>query len=238
MEEIKEDSVTRLYTKVIIGLDGIPRKRCSNPNCPLGEELLPLDFFFPSAQVKSGIDARCQICEAKQKRIWFENNRDKHRESSKKYSAKNRDKIRARVAKWASDNAERRRIKGREFKRKTADKIKIRERENLLSDPSRHWTRRAVIRCKSRAKKEEALFNIDSSDLLPLPEFCSVFGIKLDYLGGSVRREWASVDRIIPSLGYVKGNVRVISQAANWAKSNSDGDVIKTYPPPDTSLLT
>lgn len=217
----------RLYTKVVIGEDGIPRKQCANPDCPFGREFLPLDFFFPSTQVKSGVDARCQICEADEKRKWYKNNPDKHRLFSKRYAAKHKDEAKARSAKWALNNIEKRRIQGRELKRRTAAKIKMHDREKLLSDPNRHWTRRAVTRCKNRAKTEGALFNIDSSDLLPLPDFCSVFGIKLDYFGGPNRRCWASVDRIIPSLGYVKGNVRIISQAANWAKSNGDGDVIK-----------
>jgi hypothetical protein len=219
----------RIYTKVVVGADGVSRKRCSNPECPFGPELLPLDFFFKNTQVKSGVNARCQICEAKDKHEWLEKNRDKARESSKRYAANNKDKVMARITKWHFANIERRRIKGREYKRKAAARIKAHDREKLLSDPERHWTRRAITRCKNRAKAEGAQFDIDSSDLLPLPEFCSVFGIKLDYFGGPERRTWASVDRIVPALGYVKGNVRVISFAANWAKSDSAGDIIGAH---------
>ena len=58
--------------------------------------------------------------------------------------------------------------------------------------------------------------------------------MRLDYAGGGDRRLWASVDRIKPELGYVKGNVRVISLAANMAKMDSEVDIIKPYPQPPT----
>ena len=54
-----------------------------------------------------------------------------------------------------------------------------------------------------------------------LPVFCPIFkNIRLDYNAGSDYRLWASVDRIVPDLGYVSGNVWVISNAANMWKSN------------------
>jgi hypothetical protein len=40
-------------------------------------------------------------------------------------------------------------------------------------------------------------FNLEREDLLPLPAFCPVFGIKMDYTGGTDRRIRASLDRII-----------------------------------------
>jgi hypothetical protein len=54
-----------------------------------------------------------------------------------------------------------------------------------------------------------------------LPIFCAIFPhIRLDYQHGEDRRTWATVDRIVPQLGYVTGNVHVISNAANIWKSN------------------
>lgn len=67
---------------------------------------------------------------------------------------------------------------------------------------------------------------MDGNDLLDhktgeLPEFCPIFpNIRLDYNQGSDRRCWASVDRKVPTLGYVTDNVWVVSMAANTWKTN------------------
>ena len=69
-----------------------------------------------------------------------------------------------------------------------------------------HWAEIKIKDIGARAKKRGNRF-LEMSDLDPLPKFCSVFGILLDYKSGPDRRLWASVDRIKPELGYVKGNV-------------------------------
>ena len=67
-------------------------------------------------------------------------------------------------------------------------------------------------------------------DEIERPEFCPVFGTKLNYgWSGEGRRDRnkASIDKIIPELGYVKGNVAVISWRANMLKGNMTIDELK-----------
>lgn len=55
-----------------------------------------------------------------------------------------------------------------------------------------------------------------------LPEVCPVLGIKLKYDNKrGYRPDSPSIDRIIPELGYVKGNVAIISFRANMIKSDA-----------------
>lgn len=80
---------------------------------------------------------------------------------------------------------------------------------------------------KNRAKKKRLEFTISEQDIV-LPEFCPVFGTKMSVGEGSflMRRgggesDSYSLDRIDNDLGYVPGNVAVISWRANRLKANS-----------------
>lgn len=76
------------------------------------------------------------------------------------------------------------------------------------------------VRCT--AKRLGLPFNLEASDFLPLPVVCPLLGIKLNY--ASSRRsadDNPSIDRIIPELGYVKGNVWIVSYRANRIKCDA-----------------
>ena len=56
-------------------------------------------------------------------------------------------------------------------------------------------------------------------DNLSVPEVCPVLGIPLDRKAvGSFNPNSLSIDRLIPALGYVASNCRVISNRANILK--------------------
>lgn len=69
---------------------------------------------------------------------------------------------------------------------------------------------------KQRAKKKRLPFNLTLDDVI-IPTHCPALGIKL--IPGSSGSQSPTLDRIIPSLGYTKGNVVVISALANAIKS-------------------
>lgn len=74
-------------------------------------------------------------------------------------------------------------------------------------------------KAKARAKKQGTPFNITPEDLT-IPQVCPVLGIPLIHGKGAQRNNSPSVDRKIPALGYVEGNVQVISWRANDLKKN------------------
>lgn len=88
------------------------------------------------------------------------------------------------------------------------------------------WEEKAATRCNERAREKRLPYGMKPADLHDqntgaLPIFCPIFpNIRLDYNRGSDRRRHASVDKIVPALGYVSGNVWVVSMAANTWKSN------------------
>jgi len=67
-------------------------------------------------------------------------------------------------------------------------------------------------------------FEVTVEDLMPVPLTCPVLGIKLDWYkdGRGGADESPSIDRLEPDVGYVPGNVSVISQRANRIKNDSD----------------
>lgn len=88
---------------------------------------------------------------------------------------------------------------------------------------------RMYSRVKSRAKQKGISFNIDKTDII-IPEFCPVLGIKLvPKLGGKkgYYPDSPSLDRIKPSLGYIKDNIRVISARANLLKNDASIDELE-----------
>lgn len=97
-----------------------------------------------------------------------------------------------------------------------------------------------VVQARSRAKKYGIAFDLDTGDI-HIPDVCPCLGIPLERRPKAKRKSHqeireskglpkaeytvtdsrASLDRIDPSKGYVKGNVWVISNRANTIKNNS-----------------
>lgn len=84
----------------------------------------------------------------------------------------------------------------------------------------RHPLNVLVQQAKSRAKKKGVPFDLKVSDL-EIPDVCPILGISLVKNDKVVGKNSYSIDRIIPELGYVKGNVAVISHKANTIKNNA-----------------
>jgi len=97
-----------------------------------------------------------------------------------------------------------------------SDRDKYRELENTLSVQFRQR--------KNAASKANVPFTILFEEI-EQPEYCPVLGIKLNYAWGGNNGHLrdpakATLDKVIPRLGYVPGNVFVISWRANKLKSD------------------
>lgn len=85
-------------------------------------------------------------------------------------------------------------------------------------------------RAKQRAESKGTPFDIEVSDVI-IPEFCPVLGLELNRSSGKGKpaNESPSLDRIVPELGYVKGNVQVVSHLANVMKNNATPDQLRRF---------
>jgi len=85
-----------------------------------------------------------------------------------------------------------------------------------------------LYRARHNAKTKGIECSLSLQDIPEIPEFCPVFSwIKLQYRVGGMGRgfkypDTPSLDRIDNSIGYVPGNIRIISWRANELKGNAE----------------
>jgi len=80
--------------------------------------------------------------------------------------------------------------------------------------------RRLFLTARARAKKFEIPFDIVVDDIV-IPKFCPALWIELRYNDKHHGDDSPSLDRIVPALGYVRGNIAVISIRANRIKTDA-----------------
>lgn len=73
---------------------------------------------------------------------------------------------------------------------------------------------------RGRAELKGLAFNLTIEDL-QIPEFCPVLGIPLKHGEGKPCDNSPTIDRIVPEIGYVTGNIIIISNRANRLKSDA-----------------
>lgn len=149
-----------------------------------------------------------------------------------------RDKVRGKE--YREENKEVLKQKNKEYYEQNKEQLKERHKKNRLekykADPKKdmakqkEWKlnnieRYLVQNARNRAKKYNLPFDITHEDVV-IPEFCPYLGIKLVPFS-----EWSSpsLDKIIPELGYVKGNIQVISTKANTMKNNATQDELVRF---------
>lgn len=85
-----------------------------------------------------------------------------------------------------------------------------------------------MVQCaKVRAKKAGVPFSITDEDF-EIPEFCPILGIKLESGTKKYHDASPSLDRVIPELGYVPGNIVVMSFRANRIKGDASVEELET----------
>ncbi len=86
---------------------------------------------------------------------------------------------------------------------------------------------------KDRAKKKGVPFDISPDDVYALvegAEVCPALGIPLKWDNNKLLDDSPTLDRMKPELGYVKGNIAIISNKANRIKTDAESEEIgKVY---------
>ncbi len=113
------------------------------------------------------------------------------------------------------------RVRSRVHYLKNKDKAKARTYKNRTQEKSMLYAARL------RAKKRGWDCNIDVSDIV-IPATCPVLGIPIERGQSRLSKTSPTLDRVDTTKGYVKGNVRVISNKANMCKSDMTPEQIRS----------
>lgn len=87
-------------------------------------------------------------------------------------------------------------------------------------------TKLLLYAARRRAKLHGIECSITEDDII-IPERCPILDIPIKRSKEKQTSSSPSLDRVDPTLGYVKGNVRVISYKANACKSNMTSQQIE-----------
>lgn len=138
-------------------------------------------------------------------------------EYQREYYKKNKEKLLAYRTQWARDNKERLSAKDKE-RMQTDEEYAIHRTkykrnwhiETKLKSPEKYMWGRS----KNSAIARGLAFDLELSDIV-IPTHCPILGIEFSF---SDESNSPSLDRIDNRLGYIKGNVWVISTLANRMK--------------------
>jgi hypothetical protein len=114
------------------------------------------------------------------------------------------------------------------YRQRNPDRARKACRRWALANPRRNNVSSIVSRGARRG------FEVDADHLLalPCPEICPVLSTPIAFVAGQGHRATenvASFDRIDSSLGYVKGNVQIVSLKANQMKSNATPEELVAF---------
>lgn len=158
-------------------------------------------------------------------------NPDRANAYTKKWRAENPDVVKTQWNNYYEQRKPEMQKRGRDYYHATKERTRERLRAIELAAPGtlaarrRHHAAKNPERClwnsaKQTAKRKNLPFNIEVSDIV-IPERCPVFGFPLERNTGKAADTSPSIDKIIPALGYVKGNITIVSWRANRFKSNA-----------------
>jgi hypothetical protein len=141
--------------------------------------------------------------------------RDKKNKTNNEYYHRNKERILEKMQ-WDS----------KEYYEKNKERISEAGKKSRSSNYEQHLLSSVKNRCKNRTGIE---CSITLEDIV-IPEMCPYLNIPLTRIQGQ-GKVWsnASVDRIDPSKGYVKGNIQIISNKANMMKHNATHEELITF---------
>lgn len=168
------------------------------------------EFFYKDKTQKDGYEHRCKDCKKLYDAQRCADKKIERNKHSRKYRKEHPEVVTENWATYYQNNKER-----------LKEEAKTRYRK--------HPVRYLLYAAKQRSEKLGIPFGLEEKDLT-IPDICPILAIPLVIGGriGNSRSNSPSIDRIRPELGYVKGNVAVMSLRANQIKGTATLEELKS----------
>lgn len=221
------------------------RKSKVCPGCETDKEI---DQFTSDRSRPDGRETYCRSCKKERNNARFVRDHDKILARTREYNQRPEVKKRKQEYEKLPEVRERRRQQDRQPARRRRDweldqrpEAKQRQKEydhkrNQLPEKKEahrqqvtkyaleHPEWKLVQNAKQRARKKGVPFSIEPKDIV-IPDHCPILGIPIKIGAGLEQIDHAaSIDEIRPGVGYVVGNVAVISKLANTIKNDGTAD--------------
>jgi hypothetical protein len=183
--------------------------------CTKCGEVKPITEFYRDKANKDGRRPSCKSCDSAIRKQRYAKNPEKELAGIRQYAAKHKDKISEYHKEYRKENIEKLISEGYTYRKGRKEIVSEGQKEQRRTNPEAYvWSA-----AKRRAKEFGLPFTIDKTDII-IPEVCPIFGLPLRINEGATGDDSISLDKIVPELGYVTGNIAVISRRANVMKSN------------------
>jgi len=197
-------------------MENIVTKIC----CQCGKEK-PLEEFVKDNRRKDGRSTLCKECKRKRDRERYQKIKNDPKFHAKKleHQAKYRENHKDHINEYTIEYNNRPEV----IERKAEwyqNKTNKRSINTKIQD--------MITRAKNRAVEKGLPFNITKEDV-EFTENCPLLNIPLNWNGGPRDKNTPSLDKIIPEKGYIKGNIRIVSNLANMMKSYANFQELETF---------
>ena len=125
------------------------------------------------------------------------------------------------VKEWRKNNPEK-------YKSQRKRERERRKEKGITKSVEEDRVQRLFHGIKKRCRENGICCDIKTYKEIEIPTHCPYLNIELVY-DGSRGKNAASIDKIIPELGYTKGNIQIISMLANQMKSNATIEELLTF---------
>lgn len=162
----------------------------------------------------------CVKCRSEQHKVWREANWERYTSYQNGYREERAKEKAQYLKKYYREHKEEHAEKAKVYRKEHREEIAEKKAVWTKNDRKVSLVKHLLVQARNRAKKKGVPFSISKDDI-EIPTHCPVFGVEMHIAEGKAAPNSPSLDRIVPELGYVPGNVAVISHRANMLKSNA-----------------
>ena len=193
-------------------------------NCSKCGKFKPITEFVKDNRRKDGYTCICKECRRKKdnERYKILKKDDSFMKRKREHNKKYKNKHKSQIDKY---NAEYR------MRPEVVERMREYHQTTKSSESLTSIFKNIARRCKNRAIEKDVPYAITWKDIEELyTTTCPILEIPLNWKSGTGRNDnTPSVDRIIPELGYVKGNIKIVSNLANMMKNSATLEQLKTF---------